>query len=65
VIAERAPALARALRPGGWLIASGIIADRAPEATTALAAAGLAAERRLERGDWLALLYRKPLPIKG
>jgi ribosomal protein L11 methyltransferase len=64
VIAERAPAIARALRPGGWLIASGIIADRAPAATTALAAAGLIPERRLERGDWVALLYRKPLPTK-
>jgi ribosomal protein L11 methyltransferase len=59
VIAERAPALARALRPGGWLIASGIIAEREPEAVSALNAAGLTQERRLQRGDWVALQYRQ------
>lgn len=59
VIAERAPALARALRPGAWLIASGIIAEREHEATTALASAGFTQERREQRGDWVALLCRR------
>jgi ribosomal protein L11 methyltransferase len=59
VIAERAPAIAQAMRPGGWLIASGIIVDREQEAANALAAAGLVAHRRRERGDWVALLYRR------
>ena len=59
VIAERAPAIARALRTGGWLIASGIIADREHEAAASLQAAGLHPEGRRQRGDWVALLYRK------
>ena len=62
VIAERAADLAQALVPGGWLVASGIIVDREPEAVAALEAAGLRRERRLERGDWVALQYRKPAP---
>jgi ribosomal protein L11 methyltransferase len=60
VIAERAPALAAALRPGAWLVASGIIADREAEATDSLAANGFRIERRLTRGDWLTLLCRRP-----
>jgi ribosomal protein L11 methyltransferase len=59
VIAERAPALARALRPGAWLVASGIIAEREHEAADALAANGLVTERREQRGDWVALLCRR------
>lgn len=59
VIAERAPALARALRPGAWLLASGIIADREAEAAEPLAAHGFTTERRLQRGDWITLLCRR------
>ena len=60
VIAERAPALARALRPGAWLVASGIIAEREAEASGPLEAQGLRTERRLQRGDWVTLLCRAP-----
>jgi ribosomal protein L11 methyltransferase len=60
VIAERAPALARALRPGAWLVASGIIAEREAEASGPLEAQGLRIERRLQRGDWVTLLCRAP-----
>jgi ribosomal protein L11 methyltransferase len=59
VIAERAPAIARALRPGGWLLASGIIVDREAEAAGGLAASGIVIERRLQRGDWVALQGRR------
>jgi ribosomal protein L11 methyltransferase len=59
VIAERAPALARALRPGAWLVASGIIADREDEAAGALRASGLAVSERRQRGDWIILLGRQ------
>ena len=59
VIAERAPALGRALRPGAWLVASGIIAEREAEAADALVAHGFTVERREQRGDWLALVCRK------
>jgi ribosomal protein L11 methyltransferase len=58
VIAERAAAMARALRPGGWLVASGVIQDREAEATDALAAAGVTIEERLQRGDWVTLRCR-------
>ncbi len=60
VIAERAPALARALRPGAWLVASGIIAEREAEASGPLEAQGFRTERRLQRGDWVTLLCRRP-----
>lgn len=59
VIAERAPAIAHALRPGGWLLASGIIQEREHEAANPLAATGLAVEHRVQRGDWVTLQYRK------
>jgi ribosomal protein L11 methyltransferase len=59
VIAERAPALGRALRTGAWLVASGIIAEREHEAADALSANGFDIERREQRGDWVALLCRK------
>ena len=57
--AIRAPALARALRPGAWLLASGIIADREAEAAEPLAAHGFITERRLQRGDWVTLLCHR------
>jgi ribosomal protein L11 methyltransferase len=59
VIAERAAAISLSLRPGGWLVASGIIADREPEAAEALLANGLTIEQRVVRGDWVALRCRK------
>jgi ribosomal protein L11 methyltransferase len=59
VIAERAAPLARALRPGAWLIASGIIVDREAEAADALREHDFVVERRLQRGDWLALRCRR------
>ena len=58
VIAERAPAIARALRHSGWLIASGIIVDREHEAVAALATQGLPVAERRQLGDWVALLCR-------
>jgi ribosomal protein L11 methyltransferase len=60
VIGSRAPALARALRPGGWLLASGIIADRESEASGPLEASGLVVEERRQRGDWITLRCRLP-----
>jgi ribosomal protein L11 methyltransferase len=60
VIAERATALAAALRPGGWLVTSGIIADRESIAADALIAAGLNQVARHERGDWVTLVWRRP-----
>jgi ribosomal protein L11 methyltransferase len=55
VIAQLAPALLRAVRPGGQLIASGIIAERQAEAEDALIAAGLTDLRHEQEGDWVTL----------
>jgi ribosomal protein L11 methyltransferase len=59
VIAQLAPALVRAVRPGGTLIASGIIAERLQEAEDPLHAAGLSAIERIQEGDWVTLRGRR------
>jgi ribosomal protein L11 methyltransferase len=59
VIAQLAPALARATRPGGTLIASGIIAERRAEAEEPLRAAGLTDLSELIEGDWVTLVGRR------
>lgn len=60
VLVAVAPDFATALRPGGLLISSGIIADREPDVVAAYAAAGLEAVSRQPEGDWVALVHRKP-----
>lgn len=60
VIAQLAPALVRATRPGGTLIASGIIQERRHEAEEPLRAAGLTDMRAYIEGDWVTLAGRKP-----
>jgi ribosomal protein L11 methyltransferase len=60
VIADRATALATALRPGGWLVTSGIIADREKVATDALLAADLIQVARHVSGDWVTIVWRRP-----
>ena len=59
VLAVLAHDMAAVLKPGGILIASGIIAEREPEVAEAFAAAGLAPLERKQEGDWVALVYRK------
>ena len=59
VLIELAEALAAHTAPGGTLLASGIIEGRAEEVVTALAASGLAAERRLDDGEWTSLRLRR------
>ncbi|MGZ3665779.1 MAG: 50S ribosomal protein L11 methyltransferase, partial [Ktedonobacterales bacterium] len=56
VIAQLALALLRAMRPGGTLIASGIIAERRHEAEEPLRAAGLTDIRAIQDGDWITLV---------
>jgi ribosomal protein L11 methyltransferase len=55
VLVGLAPRLAAHLDPGGSLIASGIIAERADEVLDALAGAGLALDQRLDDGEWVSL----------
>lgn len=56
VLVELAAELAAVLAPAGRLLASGIIAEREAEVVDALAAAGLAVERRVQSGDWVTLV---------
>lgn len=51
--------LAAALRPGGLLISSGIIAEKAERVVTAYRTAGLELVERRDDGDWVAFLHRK------
>jgi ribosomal protein L11 methyltransferase len=60
VIGERAGALGRAIRAGGWLIASGIIAERGGEVIEALGAARLTVTERRDDGEWVALCLEAP-----
>jgi ribosomal protein L11 methyltransferase len=48
-----------ALKPGGILISSGIIADREDEVAVAFAAAGLTRINRRSEGDWVALVHQR------
>lgn len=50
--------LAQPLAPGGTMILSGILADRATIVDDAAQRHGLTAVGRFEEGDWVALLYR-------
>ncbi len=59
IIVALAEPLAHSLRPGGLLITSGIINERAPEVEEALANAGFALIERREEGDWVAYSHSK------
>jgi ribosomal protein L11 methyltransferase len=56
VIIDLAPALAARVRPGGRLVASGVLDLRHDEVAAALGAVGLSVEETLREGDWTALL---------
>lgn len=56
VIIAMAPAIARALRPGGIFIASGIIASKAEDVIQALGQAELVLQERLQEDDWVVLV---------
>lgn len=58
-IERLAPAFARALAPGGALIASGFLEDALPGLRRAFRAAGLAVERELAEGVWRAIVARR------
>jgi ribosomal protein L11 methyltransferase len=57
-VAGLAPAFAAALRPGGILIGSGIVAERTDEVLTALHAAGFTVGEVRAEGDWRAIAAR-------
>lgn len=59
VILKLLPPALRLLRPGGKLIASGIISHRREEVARALEEAGLAIRAALDQGEWTAFMAEK------
>ncbi len=59
VIIQLAPDAVAALKPGGKLVASGIIIDRVDEVRRALGDIGLAPEQDMTEGEWVAMVYQK------
>ena len=59
ILIALAEPMAQALRPGGLLITSGIIGEKADEVAAALAQAGLELVERREESDWVAFAHRK------
>jgi len=51
--------LATRMRPGGALIATGIIADQEPEVAAALQGKGLILEERRQQDEWVCLVARQ------
>jgi ribosomal protein L11 methyltransferase len=51
--------LAARIRPGGRLIATGILADQEPEVVAALEQEGLTLVERQQRDDWVCLVARQ------
>jgi ribosomal protein L11 methyltransferase len=60
IIGGMASQLAQVLKPGGLLIASGIIEARRPDAEQPLRDAGLELIEQAMTDDWLVLVMRKP-----
>jgi ribosomal protein L11 methyltransferase len=58
VIVELAPALAAAVRPGGIIIASGILDFKVDDVVEALNAVGIAVVEKKQEEDWVALIGR-------
>ena len=59
-VAERAPFIAPTLKPGGMLIASGIMFDQQAGVEEALTSLDLRLEKTWSKDDWVTLGYRAP-----
>ncbi|HEX4845269.1 MAG TPA: 50S ribosomal protein L11 methyltransferase [Geothrix sp.] len=55
-IQELLPRMAEVAAPGGWLVASGILAERTDEALVSLVSHGFKPEKVLKEGEWIAIL---------
>lgn len=55
-IQELLPRMAEVAAPGGWLVASGILAERTDEALVSLVSHGFRPEKVLKEGEWIAVL---------
>jgi ribosomal protein L11 methyltransferase len=59
ILIALAEPMAQALRPGGLLITSGIIGEKAAEVAAALDSAGLELVERREESDWVAFAHSR------
>lgn len=55
-IQDLLPRMAEVAAPGGWLVASGILAERTDEALVSLASQGFRPEKVVREGEWIAVL---------
>ena len=60
-VADRAPFIFQSLRPGGMLIASGLLATQKPEVDDKAIELGFIPELEWPREEWLTLGYRAPV----
>lgn len=58
-IQELLPRMAGLVEPGGWLLASGILAERQDEALVSLAAYGFKPLMMRKEGEWVAILAER------
>ena len=58
-IQELLPRMAEVAAPGGWLVASGILAERTDEALVSLVAYGFKPVRVVQEGEWIAVLAER------
>jgi ribosomal protein L11 methyltransferase len=58
-IQELLPRMAEVAAPGGWLIASGILAERTDEALVSLATHGFKPVKVMKEGEWIAVLAQR------
>ena len=59
-VADRSPFILQALRPGGMLVASGLLATQRTEVDDAVLELGFEPELEWPREEWLTLGYRAP-----
>ncbi|HEX5368544.1 MAG TPA: 50S ribosomal protein L11 methyltransferase [Dehalococcoidia bacterium] len=58
-VSSLAQAMADEMKPGAWLSAGGVIAEKEAGARAAIEAAGLGIERVMQDGDWRTFVARK------
>lgn len=58
-IQELLPRMAEVAASGGWLVASGILAERTDEALVSLVAYGFKPVRVVQEGEWIAILAER------
>jgi ribosomal protein L11 methyltransferase len=58
-IQELLPRMAEVAAPGGWLVASGILAERTDEALVSLVTHGFKPLKVLQEGEWIAVLAER------